>query len=127
MEWSKYGKPQKARESAVGVLGRLARGKPDVLDSLHNLLYDYWWRVKLYAITSIEEFRDTRSLAELQKLVDRELEGRVKRRAKEAMKKIREDRDRTQEFKALRDDLDKLKEDDRKLRDRLDLLETKLK
>lgn len=127
MEWGKYGKPQKAREAAVGILGRLARGKPDVLDFLHNLLYDYWWRVKIYAIASIEEFRDTRSLSELQKLVDRELEGRVKRRAKEAMKKIREDRDRTQEFKALRDDLDKLKEDNRKLRDRLDLLEIKLK
>ncbi|MBM3897183.1 MAG: peptidase M1 [Thaumarchaeota archaeon] len=127
MEWSRYGKPQKVREAAVGVLGKIARGKPDVLDFLHNLLYDYWWRVKMYAISSIEEFRDTRSLGELYKLVERELEGRVKRRAKEAIKKIREDRDRTREFKALRDDLDKLKEDDRKLRDRLDLLETKLK
>ncbi len=127
MEWCKYGKPQKAREAAVGVLGRLARGKPDVLDFLHNLLHDYWWRVKIHAIASIEEFRDTRSLGELYKLVERELEGRVKRRAKEAMRKIREDRDRTQEFKALRDDLDMLKEDNRKLRDRLDLLETKLK
>jgi aminopeptidase N len=126
MEWSKYGKPQRVREAAVGVLGNLARGKPDVLDFLHNLLYDYWWRVKIYAIASIEGFRDSRSLGELNKLVERELEGRVKRRAKEAMKKIREDRDRAQEFKALRDDLDKLKEDNRKLRDRLDLLETKL-
>ncbi len=127
IEWSRYGKPQRAREAAVAILGKLAKGKPDVLDYLHTLLYEPWWRVKMSAIVSIEEFRDTRSLAELQKLVDRELEGRIKRRAKEAIKKIREDRDRTQEFKVLRDEIDRLKEDNRQLRDRLDILELKVK
>jgi hypothetical protein len=68
--------------------------------------------------------KDTRALGPLNRLVDRDLDGRVIRSAREAMARIREGADKGDEVKKLREDFDKLIEENRTLKDRLTKLES---
>ena len=54
----------------------------------------------------------------------RELDGRVVRVAREAIQRLREGADKGDEIKKLRDDVEKLQEENRGLKDRLDKLES---
>lgn len=123
IEWTRYGKPHLAREAATRALGKLGEGKPEVTDYLAHLLDDPWFRVRLEAAVALGELLDPKALGALERLIERELDGRVKRRAREAVRKIQAGREASDEFRRLREDVDKLKEENRQLKERLDKLE----
>ncbi len=123
IEWTRYGKPHTAREGATKALAKLGEGKPEVVDHLNRLLDDPWYRVRIEACIALGELLDPKAIPALERLVDRELDGRVKRRGREAILKIRAGREASSEFKRLRDDVDKLREENRQLKERLEKLE----
>ncbi|HWO73345.1 MAG TPA: hypothetical protein VNN21_07280, partial [Dehalococcoidia bacterium] len=61
-----------------------------------------------------------------EQLVNRALDDRVVRAARVAIQKIREGADKGEEVKKLREEVDKLTNENRELRDRLDKLEARL-
>jgi aminopeptidase N len=67
---------------------------------------------------------EAKALDPLNRLIERELDGRVKRRAREAIRKIQAGREASDEFRRLRDDVDKLREENRQLKERLEKIET---
>jgi aminopeptidase N len=69
---------------------------------------------------------DARAVPHLEAIAARDLDGRIVRRAREAARDLREGRQRSDEVRGLREDLDRLREDNRALRDRLDRLETQV-
>ncbi len=120
MDWSKYGKPSQVRQAAVTALGKLWEGKYEVLEYLSDLLDDKDLWVRLAAIDALKELKDDRAIPALERVVERALDGRERRRAKEAIQKLKEGKERSDELKKLREDLEKLREENRQLRDRLD-------
>lgn len=131
VEWTAYGKPSQARQaaaSALGTLGEVASPgqREQVLDRLVELLGDPDLRVRLSAVAALQELKDDKAVPHLERLAERDLDGRVVRRAREAAARIREGKDKGEEVRKLRTDLDKLAEENRELRDRLARLEARL-
>ncbi len=128
VEWSRYGRPAPARGAATTALGKLglyAERKEQALDRLVELLDDPWLRVQLNAAGGLQELGDDKALPALERAAARELDGRVVRRCREVIARLREGRDKGDEVKKLRDELDKLREEQRTLVDRMAKLEAR--
>ncbi len=123
IEWTRYGKPHAARESATKAIGKLGEGRPEATDHLVRLLDDPWFRVRLEACIGLGELMDPKAIPALERLIDRELDGRVKRRARESIIKLRVGREASDQFQRLREDVDKLREENRQLKERLEKVE----
>ena len=126
-EWCKYGRSQPVRSFAIWAVSRLGEERKDTVEFLAEYLYDPWLRVRLRAIDALEGLGDWKAIGPLSILTDREMDGRVKRRAKEAIASIREGAKSKEEVVRLREDLDKVHEHNKTLMDRLDRLEAKVK
>ncbi|MSQ28030.1 MAG: hypothetical protein EXR51_07835 [Dehalococcoidia bacterium] len=129
--WAPYGKPQTARASAIAALGKLGKlasekSKDAVRDALLRYLDDPWLRVRMGAIGALEELKDTTTVPALERLGRADLDGRVQRRAREAVIAIRRGSDKSDDVKKLRDDLDRALRENRELRDRLDQIEARV-
>ncbi|MBI2965593.1 MAG: HEAT repeat domain-containing protein [Chloroflexi bacterium] len=125
-QWTAYGKPQRAREAAIGALGKLGENKTEVVDTLIDLLDDPWLRVRQRSASSLGGLKEQRAIPHLSRLVDRELDGRVVRDARVAIKAIRDGKNAPDDVKKLRDDLHKVEEENRSLRGRLEKIERQL-
>lgn len=131
VDWTAYGRPPRAREGAALALGKLGErlgpaspASRQAFDRLVELLNDPSLRVRLQAVLSLQELGDAKAVPHLEAIAARDLDGRIVRRAREAARDLREGRQRSEEVRGLREDLDKLRQDNRELRDRLDRLET---
>jgi aminopeptidase N len=130
-EWSRYGRPPYARGSAAASLGRLGEivpehEKEDIIDHLTQLLDDPWMRTQLAAIEALAELKATKALRALERMAQRELDGRIVRNARVAAQRIRTSADKGEELKKLREEFDKLTDENRGLKDRLDKIEAQL-
>jgi aminopeptidase N len=127
LEWTRRGKSNPVRGVATSVLGKLGllndRAKDQAYDRLVELLPDAWLRVRLNAVAALAELKDMKAVGELGRAVDRDLDGRVIRAAREAIVRLREGADKGEEIRKLREEFDKLSEDNRAMKDRLDKLE----
>jgi aminopeptidase N len=74
-------------------------------------------------LDALEALHSPKTLPALERLRDRDLDGRVQRRVVEVIDAIRSDRKQTDEVQQLRDDFRALREDNKKLLERLDRLE----
>ena len=110
-----------------GAAAKLGEDQKDNVDYVAGFLYDPWLRVRIRAIDALEALGDWKAVGPLQQMIDRELDARVRRNAKEAIAGIRDEVKPKQEVKKLQEDLDKLREDNRALTDRLDKMESRLK
>jgi len=130
--WSSYGKPLRARVGAVLCLGRLGGAhldrRDEVAEFLGTLTADRDFRVRLNLPEAFEALKSLDPVRpHLQRMVDQELDGRIRRRARIAIERLQEGRSHTEELKSLRDDLETLRDQNRQLRDRLDRVEATLK
>jgi aminopeptidase N len=129
LEWSAYGKPVQARDAAVVTLGQLGKlvkdkEKDQILDRLLDILEnDLSWRTRMVAIGALQGLGEPRAVSTLQRRVQSALDGREIRRSREAISVILDSRDKNEDVKKLREDLDKILNENRELRDRLESLE----
>ncbi len=121
--WTEYGLPQRARESAVAALGRAGEDHKPTFELLSDLLDDPWYRTRLGAAGALRRLTADTALPALQRMVDRELDGRVVRTARQAISAIRAGKNAPDDVKKLRSDLEKLEETNRGLTERLEKLE----
>ncbi|HSR58844.1 MAG TPA: hypothetical protein VLL57_11675, partial [Candidatus Binataceae bacterium] len=84
---------------------------------------DREFMVRMRLPGAFEEIGAPDGIAPLRRLLDRDLDGRIKRRAQEAIDSIVAGRSRIEEGNRMRGEMDKIREDNRKLRERLDKLE----
>ena len=129
LEWTTSGRHQRVREGAIAALGKLGgeldTHKNQIRERLVDLLDDPWLRVKTSAISALTRLEDGRTIAPLQRLVDRELDGRVVRMAREAISSIGEKRLQSAETKKLQEDMERLQRESLQLKERLDKLESR--
>ncbi|MEX1254395.1 MAG: M1 family aminopeptidase [Dehalococcoidia bacterium] len=127
IEWTRYGRPPQARNAATACLGKLGHyveQKDAIRDRLVELLDDPDLRTRLAAVVALRELGDDKAVPALERLAQRDLDGRVIRYAREAAARLREGRDKGEDVRKLREELDKLREDQRTLKDRMEKLET---
>ena len=126
-EWSVYGRPPRARVSALGTLARMARHREplreEILDYMMPLSDDREFMVRMRLPGAFEEIGDPRAIGSLQRLADRDLDGRIQRRARAAITSLGEGRNRTEAEGRIREDLDKLRDENKKMQQRLEKLE----
>jgi len=113
IEWSAYGKPLRARRAAISQLPRLSESK-QVRQHLEDLLLDRDPHTRTSVLSALETLADPKATAAIASLLETELDGRVRRRAKQALTRLgrrgapgqEEVRGKTQ---ALEDELARLK------------------
>jgi aminopeptidase N len=123
--WSAYGKALWARLGAItalGMLGALPAQTREAIEQLSALLDDPQLRVREYSARALGAIGDAAAIPALERAVARDRDGRVIRLAREAIAAIKAGASRSDELAALRHDVDRLIEENRKLRDRLDAL-----
>ncbi|HEY6394396.1 MAG TPA: DUF3458 domain-containing protein, partial [Candidatus Binataceae bacterium] len=110
-----YGRPPRTRAAAVGVLAKLATIKEnrraEIVDMLAPLSEDREFMVRMRLPGAFQEIGDHRALGALRRLQDRDLDGRIQRRASDAIASISEGRTRIEEGNRMREDLDKIRDE----------------
>ncbi len=89
MEWSRYGRPPRARESAIEALGTLGRGNDNTYNSLLSLLNDPYMWARQSALKALGEMGDTRAIPALEAFAAGEVERRLQWEAEKALEKLR--------------------------------------
>ena len=125
LDWTAYGRPSQARVAAVAALEKLGKEKDDAVDRLIDLLDDPWFGVRVRAARALGALKAERAASALQRLADRDLDGRAVRTARVALRDIRTAGSRDAETRRLRDRLDALEQENRDLKERLERLEAR--
>ncbi len=94
--YSRSGYSSSARMTAIRNLGAFGQGRDDIQQHLIRLLADPYLMVKIAVIRTLGSFADERATPALMKYTTGDLDGRLKRTAEEAVRKIRKGMD--QEF-----------------------------
>jgi len=120
------GRDEGLRRVTVGALARagtlLADARTRVVDALEHLLDDPMFLVQIATIAAAETLEDPRLLAALDRLSQSGFDGRVRRDAAEAAVRVREAQKVPAQVSSLRTDLDTLREEQRKLEEKIETL-----
>jgi aminopeptidase N len=113
LERTRYGHSSPARRAAVAALARLSDSRA-VREHLEDLLEDGDPHFRISVVRSLEVLGDPRARSALRRRLDRELDGRVARRIREALRTFgqsptAEHRRMTDEIEQLRRDLGDMK------------------
>lgn len=117
------------RRAAVGALAKLGTlvdsVRTEVVDAIARTLHDTGYLVRVSAFAAAERLEDPRLLSVLDRLVESEDDGRLRRDAAEAAIRIREAEKTPAALTDLREEVDRLRAESQKLRERLEELGSK--
>ncbi len=131
LEATRWGHITQGRRAAASALAHLVRGRRDreardVREHLELLLSDKDFRVQAAAIEALHVIGDPAAIGALRTMTGRELDGRLTRRGREVIRDLEEGTPVSEDVRRLRDDLVDLRNLVGSLRERIDLLETKV-
>jgi aminopeptidase N len=119
-----YGQPFQARPPALRAMARLAKRfesrKAATGDLLIDYLHDPDFRVRIAAADGLKQLGDGRHAAALDTMAERELDGRAVRVAREAAASLRKGDSVPDDLKKLRDEVEELRQENRRLAERLE-------
>ena len=95
LKYTEPGVPQALRLSAIRALGTISKGqsKPTVeriLDRLDTIAYESFFLTQVSAVAALGSMEAPRAISILQSLADHTPDGRVRRRAQEAVQQVAE-------------------------------------
>jgi aminopeptidase N len=103
--------------------GRRDREARDVRERIELLLGDRDFRVQAAAIEALAVIGDPAAIAALRRMIDRELDGRLRRRGKEVIRDLETGTSVGEDVRRMRDEIGELRTLATALRERLDKLE----
>jgi aminopeptidase N len=129
LEGTAYGEPSFGRRAAAQAAATLAAHRRDhigraVREHLEELLDDPDFRVQGAAVSALSTLGDPAAIGALRRSADRDLDGRLRRRALEIIRDLGSGRAHAEQSKATRERIDKLEGQIRKLADQVDKLES---
>ncbi len=124
LPWTEPGRFVRTRVAAIGALGRLGEDHALALERLERLCEDDEFRVGLAAAEALARVGGQRSRSALGRMASTALDGRMKRAARVALRRI--DEREPALARRLSADLAEIAAENRKLRDRLERLESRL-
>jgi aminopeptidase N len=127
-EATAYGRPSQGRRAALLSLARLGAGRRDRLahdarDLAEGLLLDRDFWVQATAIEALGVLADPAAIPALRKRAERDVDRRLRRRAREVVRDIESGARASEQIEALRDELARLQSDCVTLRERVDRLD----
>ena len=129
LEAAKYGRPVIGRRAAIGALGSLAAEhsarKRQVREVLCELLEDPDFRARIAVVEALRVLGDAEAVGALKRAEGADLDGRVRRRAREVARALAEGAAQADAVKGLRDAVEKLEQENRGLKERLSKLESR--
>ena len=129
LEWTGASHPGRCRAAAATALGRLADAVDEVrrpaVERLLTLSIDAPFRVRLAAIGALATAGDARALPRLRRIHSTDNDGRLCRAAYEAAQRLSAGRTSEAGLANLRAELEGLREENRRVRARLDRLESR--
>jgi len=126
-KYASLGNHENVRIAAVECLGKLLKEKEEMFEDFLQYLKDRSFRVRITAIKALEELGDKRCIPFLEEVIQNDLDGRVIRRAKEAVYKIKKKIEEKTDVKSLKEELEKLKKENEELKSKIYELEKMLK
>lgn len=130
VEYTKLGIPQALRLAAIRALGTISTGQTpnkleEILEVLEAISQESFFLTQVATTIALGQMETPKAVAILQGLADRTPDGRVKRKAEEAIKKVQKKLGSDQGIQSLRDELEKLKQENQELQSRIANLEAK--
>jgi aminopeptidase N len=119
------------RRSAISALGAAREVTNDeplletIRQRIEGTIETFDVGVRITAARSLASLRDLRSASALGRMVDRDLDGRVRRTTREALRDLRDRATRGREVSTLRDEVDKLRTEVRELREKIAVADAK--
>jgi aminopeptidase N len=117
---TRYGVPERGRRTAVSVLPSMSSSRK-TRESLEEVLDDGNPHLRVSAAVALGELGDGKARPALRQLLERELDGRVRRRVREVLRDLPASSKR--EARQLREELDQLRRSHQELTARLSKLE----
>lgn len=132
LDYTTPGTPQPLRLNAIRALGSIANSQSSdqldrILERLTALADESFFLTQVAVVHALGQMETTRAVGILQSLSDRTPDGRVRRIAEEAIKRVYKRAGGNQAVKKLQEELDQIKKDNQDLRSRLEHLEAKAK
>jgi aminopeptidase N len=130
LEYTKLGVPQPLRLAAIRALGPVSTGQtPDkvesILEQLEVLATETFFLTQVAVSSALGEMETPKAISILNTLAESTPDGRVRRMAEEAVAKVQKNLGADKAVKELREELDKLKQENQNLKSRLVKLEAK--
>ncbi len=130
LEYTTLGIPQPLRLAAIRALGTISTGQtpPNVewtLEHLEELSRETFFLTQVAVVGALAQMETPNAIAVLQSLADQTGDGRVRRRAEEAVQKVQKNIGSDKAVKQLREELDQIKKENQELKSRLENLEAK--
>jgi aminopeptidase N len=126
---ARYGQPVVGRRSAIYVLGALGAEFSDekrrIRETLVELLEDRDFRARIAVVEALRTLGDPDAIGALKRAEAKDLDGRVRRRAREVARLLAEGAAQNDQVKQLRDSVEKLQDENRELKERMLKLEVK--
>ncbi|MDQ3341104.1 MAG: HEAT repeat domain-containing protein [Myxococcota bacterium] len=124
----RWGRITQGRRAAANALAQLIRGRRDreardVRERIELLLADKDFRVQAAAVEALLVIADPAAVPALQRMIERELDPRLRRRGKEVIRDLGEGAPVQEELRRLRDEVGELRNLAGALRERIDRLE----
>jgi aminopeptidase N len=128
LEGAAWGRISQGRRAAIGAVAQLVKGRRDreardVRERVEHALEDKDFRVQAAAIEALSVIGDPAAVAPLRKVIVRELDGRLRRRAAEVIRDLEDGRGRDEELGKLRDEVGQLRDTLVKLKDQVERLQ----
>ncbi len=121
--WTSRGRPEHARLSALGALAALAEGRPrwarEALDILADRLAEGGFRLQRTALAAFAALKDDRCAGPIQRLIASSPDPRVLAQAQEVLRAFREKGQAPEAVRKLREDLESLSAEHRKLTEKV--------
>jgi aminopeptidase N len=125
--WGRITQGRRAAAMALAVLmrGRRDREARDVREHLEHLLLDPDFRVQAAAVEAVALIGDPAAIPALRHMIERELDGRLRRRGKEVIRDLEDGTSSGEDLRRMRDEVGELRTLTTTLRERLELLEAR--
>jgi aminopeptidase N len=130
LTYTAIGTPQSLRLAAIRALGPISTGQDSanlerILAQLQALSGETFFLTQVAVTNALGQMETTRAIGILQTLAEQSPDGRVRRIAEEAIKKVQKNAGADKAVQQMRTELDQLKQENQALKSRLEHLEAK--
>ncbi len=123
VEGAKYGAPKGGRIPAVSALSDYGLERKEITEQLEEFLSDPFPRLRFFAADSLARRKDASALGAIEEAAYRVVDGHFKASAYRSARRLRENLRKPEELSQFRESIEKLQDENRKLKDRLQKLE----
>lgn len=123
LEGTRYGLNFRVRETAAKMLGKIGASDQMVFERLIELLRDKDLHIRIAAASALRDLHDPRALTELERTLEVDVEPDVRKAVRRTIFVIRDFSEKGAAWGKMQDQIEELKQENRSLRQRIDLLE----